>query len=172
MDGVLTFALGGLSKAVGLPQLKLAWIVVDGPRRAVARALRALDFVSDAYLSVATPVQLAAGRLLQQGGAVADRITARIAHNRAVLRERVAERTVHTLLRADGGWYAVVQVPATQPEETLVLDLLEHDRIVVHPGYLYDFPREAFVVLSLLPEPRRFEDGAARLLKRAAGAAA
>ena len=172
MDGVLTFALGGLSKAVGLPQLKLAWIVVDGPRRAVARALRALDFVSDAYLSVATPVQLAAGRLLQQGGAVADRITARIVRNRAVLRERVAERTVHTLLRADGGWYAVVQVPATQPEETLVLDLLERDRIVVHPGYLYDFPREAFVVLSLLPEPHRFEDGAARLLKRAAGAAA
>ena len=172
MDGVLTFGLGGLSKAVGLPQLKLAWIVVEGPRRAVARALRALDFVNDAYLSVATPVQLAAGRLLQEGDAVGARIAARIRRNHAALRDRIAAHPAHTLLRAGGGWYAVVQVPATQTEETLVLDLIEHDRVVVHPGYLYDFPHEAFVVLSLLPEPRRFEDGVARLLARAAGAAA
>ena len=168
MDGVLTFGLGGLSKDVGLPQLKLAWIVVDGPRRGVARALRALDFVSDAYLSVASPVQLAARRLLEDGDAVARSIAARVRRNRAALGRRVAEQPVHTLLGAGGGWYAVVQVPATRSEETLVLELLEHDRIVVHPGYLYDFPHEAFVVLSLLPEPRRFEPGAAR----AAGAAA
>ena len=172
MEGVLTFGLGGLSKEVGLPQLKLAWIVVDGPRRAVARALRALDFVNDAYLSVATPVQLAAGRLLKAGGAIGAQIAARVRRNRAALGERIAAHPAHTLLRADGGWYAVVQVPATQPEETLVLDLIERDRVVVHPGYLYDFPHEAFVVLSLLPEPRRFKDGAARLLERAAGAAA
>ena len=172
MDGVLTFGLGGLSKEVGLPQLKLAWMVVEGPRRAVARSLRALDFVNDAYLSVATPVQLAAGRLLQEGDAVGAQIAARIRRNHAVLRDRVAAHPAHTLLRAGGGWYAVVQVPATQTEETLVLDLIEHDRVIVHPGYLYDFPHEAFVVLSLLPEPRRFEDGAERLLTRAAGAAA
>ncbi len=172
MDGVLTFGLGGLSKEVGLPQLKLAWIVVDGPRRGVARALRALDFVSDAYLSVASPVQLAAGRLLEDGDAVARSIAARVRRNRAALGRQVAEQPVHTLLRAGGGWYAVVQVPATRSEETLVLELLEHDRIVVHPGYLYDFPHEAFVVLSLLPEPRRFEPGVARVLARAAGATA
>ena len=172
MDGVLTFGLGGLSKEVGLPQLKLAWIVVDGPRRGVARALRALDFVSDAYLSVASPVQLAAGRLLEDGDAVARSIAARVRRNRAALGRRVAAQPVHTLLRAGGGWYAVVQVPATRSEENLVLELLEHDRVVVHPGYLYDFPHEAFVVLSLLPEPRRFEPGVARVLARAAGAAA
>jgi len=172
MDGVLTFGLGGLSKEVGLPQLKLAWIVVDGPLRAAARALRALEFVSDAYLSVAAPVQLAAGRLLEDGDTVARSIAARVRRNRDALRGRVAEHPAHTLLRLDGGWYAVVQVPATQPEEALVLDLIEHDRVVVHPGYLYDFPREAFVVLSLLPAPRPFEDGVARLLTRAAGAAA
>ena len=172
MDGVLTFGLGGLSKEVGLPQLKLAWIVVDGPLRGVARSLRALDFVSDAYLSVASPVQLAAGRLLEDGDAVARRIAARVRRNRAALGRRVAQQPVHTLRRAGGGWYAVVQVPATRSEESLVLDLLEHDRVVVHPGYLYDFPHEAFVVLSLLPEPRRFESGVARVLARAAGAAA
>ena len=170
-DDVLTFSLGGLSKAVGLPQLKLAWIVVDGPRRAVAPALRALDFVNDAYLSVATPVQLAAARLLEEGDAVATRIAERVRRNRATLGRRIAAQPVHSLLRTGGGWYAVVQVPATQSEETLVLDLIEHDRVVVHPGYLYDFPHEAFVVLSLLPEPRRFEDGVALLLTRAAGAA-
>ena len=169
-DGVLTFALGGLSKAVGLPQLKLAWIVVDGPRRGVARALRALEFVSDAYLSVATPVQLAAGRLLDDGAAVAERIAARVRRNHAALRGRMAAHPAHTLLRAAGGWYAVVQVPATRSEEELVLDLIDRDRVAVHPGYLYDFPHEAFVVFSLLPEPRRFDEGAARVLARAAGA--
>ena len=166
---VLTFVLGGLSKAVGLPQVKLGWIAVDGPDGEVDPALDALDLLLDTYLSVSTPVQLAAERLLTAGTSVRDQIRARIAANHRTLVRLVAEHPAAGLLRTEGGWYAVIQVPATRSEETLALELLKQDRILVHPGYFFDFPREAFLVMSLLPEPERFAAALERVLARAAG---
>ena len=167
--GVLTFVLGGLSKAVGLPQVKLGWIVADGPDVEVDAALDALDLVLDTYLSVSTTVQLAAERLLADGASVAAQIRARIANNHRTLARLVAAYPAAGLLRTEGGWYAVIQVPATETEETLALELLEQDHVLVHPGYFFDFPREAFLVTSLLPDPERFEPALTRLLARAAG---
>ena len=167
----LTFVLGGLSKAVGLPQVKLGWIVVDGPDDEVDAALDALDLVLDSYLSVSAPVQLAAERLLAAGASVTEQIRSRIAANHRTLVRLVAEHPAGGLLHTEGGWYAVIQVPATEAEETLALRLLEQDHVLVHPGYFFDFPREAYLVTSLLPEPDRFESAATRLLQRAAGAA-
>ncbi len=63
----------------------------------------------------------------------------------------------------EAGWYAVVQVPAVASEETLVLDLLEQTGVLVHPGYFFDFEREAFLVLSLLSEPQVFASAAQTL---------
>ncbi len=166
---VLAFSLGGLSKAVGLPQLKLGWMVVDGPAAVVERALAGLELIGDTYLSVAAPVQLAAGTLLAEGAAVTAQIAARVRANYAALRRRVARHPALRLPPVDGGWYAVLQIPATEPEETVVLELLERDRVLVHPGYFFDFPREAFLVVSLLPAPEAFEAGIARVLARAAG---
>ena len=165
---VLTFVLGGLSKAVGLPQVKLGWIVVDGPDDDdIDSALDALDLVLDTYLSVSTPVQLAAERLLAEGASVTEQIRARIAANHRTLVRLVAQHPAAGLLRTEGGWYAVIQVPATETEEKLALELLEQDHVLVHPGYFFDFPREAFLVTSLLPEPDRFEPALERLLARA-----
>ena len=165
---VLTFVLGGLSKAVGLPQVKLGWIVVDGPGEEVHATLDALDLLLDTYLSVSTPVQLAAERLLTEGAFVTEQIRARIAGNHRTLVRLVAEHPAAGLLHTEGGWYAVLQVPATETEETLALRLLEQDRVLVHPGYFFDFPREAFLVTSLLPEPERLEPAVRRLLQSAA----
>jgi hypothetical protein len=50
----------------------------------------------------------------------------------------------------------VIQVPAVRSEETLVLNILDRAGILVHPGYFFDFEREAFLVVSLLPEPGIF----------------
>ena len=166
---VLTFVLGGLSKAVGLPQVKLGWIAVDGPAREVESALGTLDLLLDAYLSVSTPVQLAAERLLAEGASVARQIRARVKGNHRTLARLAAEHPAAGLLRAEGGWYGVIRAPATTPEETLALELLERDHVLVHPGYFFDFPREAFFVTSLLPEPGRFEPAVRRLLARACG---
>ena len=163
----LTFTLGGLSKAVGLPQLKLGWVVAGGPQPLVERALGRLEFICDAYLSVGTPVQIAAARLLEEGEAVTRRIATRVRANHDALRRLVRDFPAAQLLAVDGGWYAVVQIPATKPEEAIVLELLEQDHVLVHPGYFFDFPREAFLVVSLLQERDRFVEGATRMLARA-----
>ena len=166
---VPTFVLGGLSKAVGLPQVKLGWIAAAGPAREVESALGTLDLLLDAYLSVSTPVQLAAERLLTGGASVARQIRARVKANHRTLARLAAEHPAAGLLRTEGGWYGVIRAPATTPEETLALELLERDHVLVHPGYFFDFPREAFLVTSLLPEPDRFEPAVRRVLARACG---
>lgn len=163
---VLSFTLGGASKSLGLPQVKLAWVVVDGPADVRDRAIAGLELVADTYLSVGTPVQLAAPALLERGAAVRDQIRRRIASNLLVVREAAARHPTCSLLGVEGGWAVVVRVPATRPEETLVLDLLTRERILVHPGYFYDFPHEAFVVMSLLPPQEVFRDAVPRALAR------
>ena len=161
---VLTFVLGGLSKAVGLPGLKLGWFVVAGPRQEVGRALDRLELLCDTYLSVATPVQLAVEELLSEGAVVTTQIAERVRRNYQHLEGLVATYPAFGLLPVEGGWYAVVQVPATASEEALVLDLLTREHILVHPGYFFDFPREAFLVMSLLPETVTFESATLRVL--------
>jgi aspartate/methionine/tyrosine aminotransferase len=162
---VLTFSLAGLSKSVGLPQLKLAWIVAGGPAAARDDALAALELVADSYLSVATPVQMAAPQLFRAGASVRTAIQQRIWRNLDALRDAARAFPACEVLRTEGGWSAVVRVPATRREETLVVDLVEHERILVHPGYFFDFPREAYLVVGLLPPPAIFSDACARLLR-------
>jgi len=164
---VLTFSLGGLSKAVGLPQLKLGWIAVGGPARLVADALSRLELICDTYLSVSTPVQLAAGSLIARGAHLTAEIAGRVRRNRRILQEEALRHPSCHVLRAEGGWYAVVQVPATRPEEDLVVELVDCERVLVHPGYFFDFPREAFLVVSLLGDPEVFRGAVARVLARA-----
>lgn len=159
----LTFRLGGLSKTAGLPQVKLGWIAVQGPDVAVVDALDRLELICDTYLSVSTPVQLAARRLLEAGAGIRTQIVDRIQRNYAALGARLAGSPA-SLLPADGGWSAVMRVPATRPEEAIVLDLLERDAVVVHPGYFFDFPGEAFLVVSVLTQPDVFDRGV-RLLR-------
>ena len=162
----LTFTLGGLSKACGLPQMKLGWIVTSGPDTLRDEALGRLDFVADAFLSVGTPVQLAAGRLLAVGDRIFRQIMARVRENLTHLETLVAPGSSVRLLPADGGWSAVLRVPAVRSEEELVLVILQQDGVLVHPGFFFDFPREAYLVVSLLPTPEEFRTGMERVIRR------
>lgn len=163
----LAFTLGGLSKSVGLPQLKLGWIVVGGPGRARDEAMERLELIADSFLSVSTPVQVAAPALLAAGAQVREEIQARVAGNLETLQAVARRFPACDILRAEGGWSAVVRVPALRSEEQLVLELLERDGILVHPGYFFDFRQEAYVVVSLLPPADVFGDAVTRLLMRA-----
>ncbi len=165
-DVALTFSLGGLSKSAGLPQIKVGWILVHGPEGLVESALARLELICDAYLSVSTPAQHALPALLEVGDGVSAQISERIRENYEVLKRLVTDHSGSRVLLVEGGWYAVLQVPAAWSEETLVLELLEQDRVLVHPGYFFDFPHEAFLVLSLLPEPERFLEAVRRVLAR------
>jgi alanine-synthesizing transaminase len=163
-EDALTFTLGGLSKSVGLPQVKLGWMVVGGPPHDVQTALARLELACDTYLSVSTPVQLAAGTLLTSGAGVRQQIRARTLSNYRRLTEQVSAVPACRLLRAEGGWSAVLQVPAILPEEDLVIDLLQSEGVLAHPGYFFDFPREAFLILSLLTPPDALVEGVSRIL--------
>jgi alanine-synthesizing transaminase len=163
----LTFRLGGLSKSAGLPQVKLGWIAVQGPEADVIAALERLEFICDAYLSVSTPVQIAAGSLFNEGAAVRAQIQARVEGNYRRLTQGMAAHPSIEVLAADAGWSAVLRVPARMNEEALVVELLEQDGVVVHPGFFFDFPHEAFLVVSLLPPPAVFDEGISRIVRRA-----
>jgi alanine-synthesizing transaminase len=169
---VLTFSLGGLSKSAGLPQLKLGWIGVGGPSSKVDEAMAAYEIIADTYLSVSTPVQTAAPDLLEQGAGIRAQILARVRRNLASLRTIAAAHRSAAVLPVEGGWSAVIQVPQLRSEEALVLELLDQDDVLVHPGYFFDFDREAFVIVSLLVEAGDFDRAIARVLARAAGARA
>jgi aspartate/methionine/tyrosine aminotransferase len=172
---VLSFSLGGFSKSVGLPQLKLAWIAVGGPARLVEPALERLEIICDTYLSVSTPVQLAASELLERGADVREQIARRVSANYRRLLEKVpgcagdARQTMTPgcrVLQSDGGWSAVLEVPPLESEEDLVVSLLKDDDVLAHPGYFFDFPREAYLVVSLLVPEAQFAEGTDRVLKR------
>jgi alanine-synthesizing transaminase len=161
-ETALTFALGGLSKSCGLPQLKLGWMAIGGPAALRQEAAARLEIVADTYLSVATPIQRAAPAILARQHELQQPIHERVAGNLERLREALAPVTAASLLQCEGGWSALVQVPATRSEDEWTQGLID-EGVIVHPGYFFEMPREAFLVLSLLPEPAVFGEGVVRL---------
>lgn len=163
-------SLGGLSKSVGLPQVKLGWMAFAGPAARLDPLMAACEVIADTYLSVSTPAQRALPQLLASGSVVRRRIQQRIGRNLDALGAAVAATPAVSVLDVEGGWSATLQVPAYRSEEALVLELLTHDHVLVHPGYFFDFEREAYLVISLLADPPAFDAGVARVLQRASQA--
>jgi hypothetical protein len=157
----LVLALGGLSKYAALPQLKLAWIAAAG--REASEAFARLEIVADAYLSVATPVQLALPAILALARGTRAAIAERLARNLAQL-ARAVEGSAATLLSVDGGWYAVLRVPATRSDDEWALQLLAEHDVLVQPGWLYDFEGGPYLVVSLLVEEAVFSEGTAAVV--------
>ena len=162
VEDCLAFSLSGLSKVAGLPQMKLGWIVCAGPEPLRRAAMEKLEWIADTFLSVGTPVQCAAAKLLDAGAEVRRAIRERTAANLAFARETLAG-TAASLLQVEGGWNLTLQVPRIRSEEEWVLELLERQNVLVQPGFFYDFETEAFLVVSLLTRPEVFREGVSRL---------
>jgi len=166
-DAPAVFSLGGLSKACGLPHLKVGWIAVAG--RQADRALNALELIADTYLSVSTPVQQALPELLQAGAAVRAAIAARVAANRATLMSALPAGSVCSVLPTEGGWSAILRVPASRPDSDWAIGLARDAGVLVHPGYFFEMRGGAFLVVSLLPAPETFANGIARVVAHVDG---
>ena len=165
-DAVLTFALGGLSKTLLLPQMKLSWIIVSGPEKLAQEACQRLEMIADTYLSVNTPVQNAVPEWLSCRKQFQGPIKKRTLDNLRFL-ESTVKATKCRLLKPEGGWYAVIRIPSPRvSEEDLVLQLLEKEHVFVHPGYFFDFEEEGFLVASLLPAADVFQEGLKRIFRR------
>ncbi|HXZ78370.1 MAG TPA: pyridoxal phosphate-dependent aminotransferase [Terriglobales bacterium] len=160
----LTFTLSGLSKIAGLPQMKLAWLAVSGDTKQQQEALARLEVIADTYLSVSTPVQIATPVLLGTRYEFQRQLCRRIQTNLAELDRQVAGQEICSRLLIEGGWYAILRVPSTRPDEELVICLLEERQILVHPGHFYDFHSEGYLVVSLITPEAEFAAGIRELL--------
>lgn len=164
-QGVLCFALGGLSKLAALPQMKLAWTCMTGPSSLLRQALPRLELIADTFLSPNTPVQRALPEILASRFPVERALRARIAENLGLLR-RTLQDSAATPLFLEGGWYVIVRLPALQSEAEWVLGLLEGDGVLAQPGWFYDFLDGAHLVLSLITEEAVFALGVALIAER------
>ncbi len=161
---VLSFTLSGVSKISALPQMKVAWIVTSGPPAEVQAALARLEVIADTYLSMNAPLQWATPALLEQRHGLQRQLLDRVLANLAELDRQLAGQVMCQRLNVEGGWYAVLRVPATRSDEELAVDLLRRQSVLIHPGHFYDFPSDGYLVLSLIARPSEFAQGAAQAL--------
>ena len=163
-EAMLTFTLNGLSKLLGLPQMKLAWIVVSGPDDECARAVQRLEVIADTYLSVGTAVQHAFPQLLSDPEPMTQKILTRTKINYEALRVACGAGSPATVFQCEGAWNAILRLPAKRSDEEWALELLQNSRVLTHPGHLFDIEIKSCVVVSLLPEFDLFAEGIRRIL--------
>jgi alanine-synthesizing transaminase len=163
---VRTFTLSGLSKISALPQMKVAWAVTSGPEAEVAAAMARLEVIADTYLSMNAPVQWAVPALLEQRRSVHQQLLERVRANLTELDRHLAGQKACQRLIVEGGWYAVLRVPVTCSDEDLAIALVREKQVLVHPGHFYDFPSDGYLVVSLIGEVAKFDEGIGRVLEK------
>lgn len=161
IEGVDVFVVSGLSKIAGLPQMKAAWVVATGPN--AAAAMERLEVVADTFLSMNAPVQGAMSSWIAGRGGIQGQILKRAQANLAVLDEQLRSMDAVRRLEVEGGWYAVLRIPALQPDERTVLELLERG-VWVHPGYFFGMGEAGWLVVSLLGPVEEFRTGVSLLV--------
>lgn len=163
--GVLTFVVSGISKIVGLPQMKAAWLLATGP--GAEEALSRLEVLADTYLSMNAPIQSALPTWLGQRGQMQTQILARLQTNLSELDRQLsiqhADQRWVSRLTIEGGWYAILRIPAKNDDEFTALALLDRG-VLTHPGHFFGMPRSGWLVISLLGESREFSNGFEMLL--------
>jgi aspartate/methionine/tyrosine aminotransferase len=155
----LTFTLNGLSKVAALPQMKLAWIVISGPVDQRTDALQRLEVIADTFLSVGTPIQHSLKTILTDSAPLTARIRERISANLKHASLAFSSTSPVSLFKCEGGWNAVLRLPATKSDEQWASDLLIEKKVLTHPGHLFEFELGSCIVVSLMPEPEVFSTG-------------
>jgi len=164
-EEALTFTLSGLSKISGLPQMKVAWIAVSGPQALKRDAMARLEVIADTYLSMNAPVQLALPAMLEERNNIQPQLMRRVRANLAELDTQLAKQKLCHRLEVEGGWYAIVRVPARGSDEELAIALLREKNVLVQPGHFYDFAADGYLVVSLITPEADFAEGIKRLLE-------
>jgi aspartate/methionine/tyrosine aminotransferase len=161
LDRVPVFVVSGLSKIAGLPQMKAAWIAATGPE--ADAALERLEVIADTFLSMNAPVQSALPSWLEGRAVIQRQILARVTANLAELDRQLLSLPVVSRLEVEGGWYAILRIPALEPDDQTVLALLERG-VWVQPGYFFGMPESGWLVVSLLAPQKEFSTGVIGLI--------
>jgi len=160
LEGVAVFVVSGLSKIAGLPQMKAAWIVASVKENCTH--LDRLEVIADTFLSMNAPVQWALPAWMEGRETIQQQIRERARTNLDELDRQLAQLPEVSRLEVEGGWYAVLRIPALAPDEQTVLALLERG-VWVHPGYIFGMAESGWLVVSLLTSIQEFSAGAALL---------
>jgi alanine-synthesizing transaminase len=162
----LAFTLSGVSKILGLPQMKLSWIVVSGPEPIAEEASKRLEVISDTFLSASTPAQRALPQWFSLQPVIQKEILERLRKNAQFLKQKFGGGGPVRLFPVQGGWHAVLQLPSEQSDEDWACLLMKKDQVLTHPGYLFDFQDGSYIVVSLLVPEKDFQEGVEKIAKR------
>jgi hypothetical protein len=154
--------MNGLSKVAGMPQMKLGWIIINGPTRQIETLRPRLELILDTYLSVGTPVQGALSSLFEIGERIQTELKSRAILNRQTVCRLLENSPAHGL-HTEGGWSTILQLPGNLSEDAWIAGFLEDEGVIVQPGYFFDMQSEAYVVVSLITPPGEFHSGLERL---------
>ncbi len=149
--------LSGLSKVCALPGMKLGGIVLPD----CARLQQDFEWIADTCLSVSAPIPQAAPAWIAARREFQSPVKARCRESL----ERIAtglRNSPWTALPVEGGWMAILQGPSHIDEQAFVLRLLS-EGLSTHPGYYYDLPFPAALVVSLLSPPALLGQGLQRI---------
>ena len=158
----LVFSLNGISKLLGLPQLKLSWIVVNGQTEQVNEALNRLDIITDTFLSVNTPIQVALPKLIRHQKNIVGQIRTRILTNYGLLQKVFAGSAI-SIFHNEGGWYSILQLPKKKSDDDWTFEVLANQQVLVYPGHFFNFEQESCVIISLLVMSELLEDALWRI---------
>lgn len=154
---VPVFWLNGLSKTVGSPEVKLGWIAYN--THAETDKIRdAMEYVADAYLSVSSMAQALSIPLLQDSLDYEGQVLLRLNENLDFLTKEFPPEICPQI---SGGWYAALHFDLD--DEQFTLDLLEKERVLVQPGFFFDFEEDGWIVVSLLQTPDLFKEGVKKI---------
>ena len=158
----LTFVLSGLSKVAALPQMKAAWIACLGPAAELGEASARLEVIADTFLSMNAPIQHALPQWLAGRESLQRQIQLRTRTNLTMLDKALSGQTHIGRLIVEAGWYAVLRIPALQPDELTASHLLDAG-VAVHPGHFFGFSGSGWLVVSLLSSELKFSIGISKL---------
>jgi len=159
---VPVFIVSGISKICGLPQMKCAWLAAIGP--GTDEALGRLEVLADTYLSMNAPIQRALPVWLERRSEMQEQILERVRGNLQELDRALAVSDgLVNRLEVEGGWYAILRIPAVQPDDETVRELLDLG-VWVQPGHFFGMGESGWLVVSLLTRPEEFSTGIAVLL--------
>lgn len=148
---VLTFVLDGLSKCLGMPQMKLGWIAVSGPEHETVRAKKRLELIADTFLSAGTPIMNALPSLLAREPEFLSVLLARTRENYSIYRALLeGNESPHRVLTCQGGWTALVESPSFFEEEKIAEMLLLQKGIFAQPGFFFDMEHGVHFAFSLI----------------------
>ena len=154
-NSALTFVLSGISKVCALPQMKVSWIAVLGPKPTASEAIARLEVIADTFLSMNAPAQLALPAWLATRSDIQRQLRTRVAANLECLMSSGIE-----VLKLEAGWSAVLRLRTSTSAAALLLD---YANVVVHPGAFYGLADPRMIVISLITPTRIFAKGVGKL---------